>query len=98
MCVIVHHTIKDPQAVFAHGEKLVKNEKAPAGSRGLTFFVATDGSAVSCLWEEESVESIWQYVDTTLGDAADNICYEVDAIKACAEPTGLPERAAAVGS
>lgn len=98
MYVVVHHTIKNPQTAFARGEKLLKNEGAPAGSRGLTFLPAADGSAVSCLWEAESVESIRQYVDTTLGDAADNLCYEIDASKAFADPTGLPERAAALGS
>ena len=97
MYVVVHHTIKDPETAFARGEKLVKNDGAPAGARGLQFFPAADGSAVSCLWEAESVESIQQYVDSTLGDAAQNTCFEVNTAQSFADPTGLPERAAAVG-
>lgn len=97
MYVVVQHGIKDPQAAFARGERLIKNEGAPTGVRGLQFYPSRDGSAVTCLWEAPSVEAIQQYVDSTLGDSSANICYEVDAEQAFAkQPLGLAE-APAIG-
>jgi hypothetical protein len=91
MYVVVQHQFKDPQTAFARGEKLIKNEGAPDGVRGLQFYPSTDGSAATCLWEADSVEAIQQYVDSTLGDSSQNTCYEVDAEQAFAErPLGLP--------
>lgn len=95
MYVVVQHQIKDPQVAFARGERLVKNEGAPAGVRGLQFYPARDGSAVTCLWESPSVDAIQQYVDETLGDSSDNLCYEVNAEQAFArQPAGIAEAAA----
>lgn len=92
MYVVVQHDITDPQTAFARGERLVKNQGAPAGVRGLQFYPARDGSAVTCLWEAPSVETVQRYVDTTLGDAAVNRCYEVDAEQSFAkQPLGIPE-------
>lgn len=92
MYVVVQHHIKDPQVTFSRGETLIKNEGAPAGARGLQFYPSRDGSAITCLWEAPSVEAIQQYVDTTLGDSSENICYEVNAEQAFAkQPLGLPE-------
>ncbi len=94
MYVVVQHTIIDPETAFARGERLVKNEGAPAGARGLQFYPARDGSSVTCLWEAASVEAIQQYVDSTLGDASQNLCYEVDAEQSFAkQPLGIAERA-----
>ena len=90
MYVIVQHTIKNPQTAFSRGEKLIRNEGAPRGVRGLQFYPSTDRSFVTCLWEAESVEAIQGYVDSTLGDSSENTCYEVDAEQAFAErPLGL---------
>jgi hypothetical protein len=95
MYVIVQHQFKDPQVAFSRGEKLIKNEGAPVGVRGLQFYPSSDGSAATCLWEADSVEAIQGYVDATLGDSSVNTCYEVDADQAFAErPLGLPASAA----
>jgi hypothetical protein len=95
MYVVAQHTIKDPEAAFSRGEKLIRNEGAPAGVRGLQFYPSTDRSAVTCLWEAGSVEEVQAYVDSTLGDSSENICYEVDAEQAFAErPLGLQSRPA----
>jgi hypothetical protein len=92
MYVVVQHRITEPQVAFARGEKLVKNEGAPAGVRGLQFYPATDGSAVTCLWEAPSVDVIQTYVDATLGESSENTCYEVDDQQAfAARPSGLAE-------
>lgn len=90
MYVVAHHQIQDPQTAFARGETLVKNEGAPAGVRGLQFYPAKDGSAVTCLWEAPSVESIQSYVDGVLGDSSMNTCFEINAEEALADrPDGL---------
>jgi hypothetical protein len=91
MYVVVQHQIRDRQAAFSRGERLIRNEGAPAGVRGLQFYPSTDGAAITCLWEAGSVEEVQDYVDATLGDSSLNACYEVDAELAFAErPLGLP--------
>ncbi len=95
MYVVVLHEFQDPPTAFARGEKLIVNEGAPPGVRGLQFYPSTDGSAASCLWESDSVEAIQEYVDSTLGDCSVNTCYEVNAEQAFAEqPLGLRTPAA----
>jgi hypothetical protein len=92
MYVIVQHRINDPKTAFARGEKLIKNDGAPEGVRGLQFYPSADGSSVTCLWEAPSVASIQRYVDTTLGTSSENLCYEVDADQAFSRhPLGLRE-------
>jgi hypothetical protein len=98
MYVVVQHSFKDPQAAFTRGERLIKNEGAPTGVRGLQFYPARDASGATCLWEADSVEDVQGYVDSTLGDSSENLCYEVDAEQAFArQPLGIPE-AAAIGA
>jgi hypothetical protein len=98
MYVVVQHSFKDPQTAFARGERLIKNEGAPAGVRGLQFYPARDGSGATCLWEADSVEDVQGYVDSTLGHSSENLCYEVDAEQAFArQPLGIPESAAIGG-
>lgn len=97
MYVVVQHHIKDRQAASSRGQKLIHNEGAPRGVHGLQFYPSQDFSAVTCLWEADSVESVRTYVDSTLGDSSDNICYEVNADQAFAErPSGLPASPAAI--
>lgn len=94
MYVVVQHRIKNPQIAFSRGEKLIKNEGAPTGVRGLQFYPSRDGSAVTCLWEAPSVESVKRYVDSALGDASENSCYEVAAEQAFSlQPSGIHEPA-----
>ena len=95
MYVVVYHRIKNPPEALARGEKLIKNEGAPAGVRGLQFYPSRDGSAATCLWEANSVAEIQGYVDSTLGDSSDNTCWEVNAEMAFAErPLGMNRPAA----
>jgi hypothetical protein len=92
MYVVVQHQFKDPQAALSRGEKLIKNEGAPAGVRGLQFYPSRDHSVATCLWESESVDAVQTYVDSTLGDSSDNTCYEIDADQAFArQPLGIRE-------
>jgi hypothetical protein len=95
MYVVVQHRFEDPQTAFARGERLIKNEGAPTGVHGLQFYPARDSSGATCLWEADSVEDVQRYVDSTLGDSSENVCYEVDAEQAFArQPLGIPESAA----
>jgi hypothetical protein len=90
MYVVVYHQFKDPQAAFARGEKLIKNEGAPSGVRGLQFYPSREGTAATCLWEANSVEDVRHYVDSALGDSSDNTCWEVNAEAAFSErPLGI---------
>ena len=90
MYVIAHHHFTDPPKAFARGEKLIKNEGVPAGTRGLQFYPDRDGSQAICLWESESVADVQSYVDDTLGDASVNTCWEVNGDAAFADrPLGL---------
>jgi hypothetical protein len=92
MYVVVQHRFKDPQVALARGEKLIKNEDAPAGVNGLQFYPSQDRSAATCLWESDSVGAVQEYVDSTLGDSSENTCYEVDAELAFSrQPLGIAE-------
>lgn len=98
MYVAVLHQFQDPPTAFARGQKLIRNEGAPAGAHGLQFYPSTDGSLATCLWESDSVDAIQEYVDSTLGDSSVNTCYAVDAEHAFAEqPLGLKTPAAMRG-
>jgi hypothetical protein len=95
MYVVVHHRFKDSEAAFSRGVRLIQNAGAPTGVRGLQFYPAKDGSGATCLWEADSVSDVQAYVDSTLGDSSENLCYEVDAEQAFArQPLGISETAA----
>jgi hypothetical protein len=94
MYVVVQHRFKNPEIAFARGERLIRNEGAPTGVKGLQFYPSRDGSAATCLWEAPSVDVVRRYVDSTLGDSSENSCYEVASEKAFAtRPTGINEPA-----
>jgi hypothetical protein len=95
MYVAVLHQFQDPPTALARGERLIMNEGAPAGVRGLQFYPATDRSIAACLWESGSVEAVQDYVDSTLGESSVNTCWQVDTELAFAEqPLGLRTPAA----
>ena len=90
MYVVVQHAIKDSSIAFDRGRKLIVGEGAPPSTRVLQFLPSHDGSAVTCLWESPTVDSLQVYVDEVLGDSSDNVCYPVDAERAFADaPTAL---------
>ena len=96
MYVMVLHRIRNAQAAFARGEKLMKNEGAPSGVRVLQFYPSRDRTTVTCLWEAASVDPVQKYVDATMGDSSENTSYEVDSEFAFARlPLGIRESAGA---
>ena len=95
MYVVVQHSIRNPEIAFTRGQRLMKSEGAPAGVRNLQFYPSRDQSRVTCLWEAPSVQAVQGYVDATLGDSSENVCYEVNSEQAFARlPLGLRESAA----
>ena len=96
MYVVAQHRFKKPEVAFQRGQRLIKNEGAPAGVHGLQFYPARDGSGAACLWEAPSVESVQKYVDSTLGDSSENTVYEIDPEMAFSSlPQGIRNAAAA---
>jgi hypothetical protein len=94
MYVAVVHKINNPEVAFARGERLIKNDGAPTGVRGLQFYPSRTGAWVTCLWEAKSTDDVQRYVDETLGDSSENTCYEVDAEHAFSrQPLGIAETA-----
>jgi hypothetical protein len=99
MFVVVQHRLTDPPTAFPRGERLKRGEGAPPGTRVLQFLPSQDGTLVTCLWETRSVDDVQSYVDETLGDASENLCYPVEATAAFAEaPRGIAERPSAVAA
>ncbi|WP_158841156.1 hypothetical protein [Saccharothrix deserti] len=93
MYVVVHHRIINPQTAFERGKRLISGEGAPETIKVLQFYPSQDLAHVVCLWEADTVQSVQDWVDTTLGDASDNLCYPVATEQAFAErPLGLPAR------
>ena len=44
MYVVVQHRFNDPAVALARGERLINNDGAPAGVRGLQFYPSRDGA------------------------------------------------------
>ena len=91
MYVVVQHHIKNPETAFTRGQRLISGDGAPEHVKVLQFYPSQDLTAVTCLWESDSVKAVQEWADMTLGDSSKNICYPVAAEKAFAErPLGLP--------
>jgi hypothetical protein len=52
---------------------------------------------VTCLWQSESLTAVQEYVDSTLGDASVNRCFEVDSERAFADVPSLQPSPALAG-
>jgi hypothetical protein len=91
MYVVVQHHIKNAETALPRGQRLISGTGAPERVQVLQFYPSQDLSEVTCLWEADSIESVQRWVDSTLGDSSENICYPVDSDQAFAErPLGLP--------
>ena len=77
MYVIAIHQIVDPERAFERGARLQMAAEAPPGVSVLQFYPAADNSRVVCLWEGPSAQDVQQYVDSELGDASVNHCFEI---------------------
>lgn len=90
MYVVVHHQIMNPETAFQRGQRLMYGDGAPDHAQVLQFYPSQDQTRVTCLFEADSVETVQNWVDSTLGDSSDNLCYPVAEEPAfAARPLGL---------
>ena len=87
MYVAVVHNVKDPQALLSRGEGLGDPSNAPAGVIPRQFCPSKDLSAATCVWEADSMDTVRDYVDGTLGDSSEQSYFEINTEFA----QGLPE-------
>jgi hypothetical protein len=88
MKVGVIHRISDPEKAQSSGQPLFEPHE---GLQLLQFCPSQDFTAAACIWEAESVDTVRDLVDPTLGDSSEQTYYEVNTEQA----VGLPEAAAA---
>jgi hypothetical protein len=93
MYVGVIHKVKDPQAMLSRGQSLGNPANAPTGVRPVEFFPATDLTAATCLWEADSVETVRDHIDGTLGDSCENSYFEISTEHALGLPQQEPAQA-----
>jgi hypothetical protein len=82
MYVSVIHTISDPTRFWSAAEE----SELPGGVALHTTFPNPDGSKAVCLWEADSVDSVKDVIESTVGEVSSNEYFAVDAEKA----QGLP--------
>jgi hypothetical protein len=85
MYVVAKHRINDAGTFFSLSQ--VAAENAPAGVYGRQFCPSRDGTEAICLWEADSVQAVAGYLDSLVGDAAENTYFQVSTEKAI----GIPE-------
>ena len=84
-------TSRTPRPRSHAGSGSSRARAPPEPVKVLQFYPSQDLTKVTCLWESDSVESVQDWVDATLGDSSENLCYPVAADQAFAErPLGLP--------
>jgi hypothetical protein len=88
MKVGVIHRISDPETAQSNGQSLFEPHE---GVQLLQFLPSQDFSTATCIWEADSVDTVRDLVDTTLGDASEQTYYEVNSEQA----VGVPEATAA---
>jgi hypothetical protein len=91
MYVVVVHKVKDPQALLSRGEGLGDPSNAPAGAIPRQFCPSKDLSVATCVWEADSIDTVRDYVDGTLGDSSEQSYFEINTEYA----QGLPESTSA---
>lgn len=88
MYIGVQHRIKDADAAMARGQKMLENTEP--GLHVHQFCPSTDLAVATCVWEADSVDSVRDFVDGTLGDSSDNSYFEISTENA----VGLPQAGA----
>ncbi len=79
MYVVAQHTILDPEKAMEVGQALFT---PPAGITLHYFLPNQDTSKAICLWEADSLETVKNLVDSTLGSTTQNEYFAVDTTKA----------------
>lgn len=82
MHVIAIHSISDPERFWGSAGE----SELPEGVTIHSALPNSDGSRAVCVWEADSVETVKQLVEDTVGDVSSNEFFEVNADNA----QGLP--------
>jgi hypothetical protein len=82
MHVVAIHSISDPDKFWGTADE----SKLPEGVALHSAFPNEDGSRAVCLWEADSLDTVKQLVEDTVGDVSSNEFFEVNASNA----QGLP--------
>jgi hypothetical protein len=82
MHVVAIHSISDPDKFWETADE----SKPPEGVALHSAFPNEDGSRAVCLWEADSLDTVRQLVEDTVGDVSSNEFFEVNAGNA----QGLP--------
>jgi hypothetical protein len=89
MHVVAQHRILDRERFASMDPKDIALG-GPPGVRALTFYPATDASAVICLWEAPSVEAVRDYLDPVTAGVAENSYFAVEESAAIGLPAASP--------
>jgi hypothetical protein len=73
MHVVAIHTISDPDGFF----RAIEAAPLPQGMALHATLPNADSSRMVCLWEADSLESVEQLVNTTVGEYSDNEFFAV---------------------
>jgi hypothetical protein len=84
MKIGVIHRISDPETAQSRGQSLFN---PPEGVQLLQFCPSEDFRAATCIWEAQSLDTVRDLVDSTLGDASEQTYFAV----ATEQAVGLPE-------
>jgi hypothetical protein len=71
----VIHRVSDPESAQSRGQSLFEPHE---GVRLLQFCPSQEFSAATCIWEADSVDTVRELVDQTLGDASEQTYYEIN--------------------
>ena len=74
MHVIAIHSISDPEKFWNSADE----SETPEGITLHSALPNDDGSRAVCVWEAESVESVRQLVEDTVGDVSSNEFFQVN--------------------
>jgi len=76
MHVIAIHDISDPQAFW--GAAQASMDQLPEGTTLHSAIPSEDGSRTVCVWESDSVETVRNLVEDTVGQVSTNEYFPVD--------------------
>jgi hypothetical protein len=73
--IVAVHDVSDPDAFWS----AISQAEIPEGIAVHATYPSGDDARVVCLWEADSVGSVRELVDSTVGDASRNEFFEVNA-------------------
>lgn len=87
MYIFVQHTISDPATVWTRAQQSLSS--LPPHFKLHQSFPTPDGRFAICVWEAESIATLKDYLDPTLGSSASNEYFESVNKEGVALPTSL---------